>query len=656
MRTLPCARLLVRSLTHTLHLPPAHAEIYHGPHVDWLKEVLFRLPQLQSLVVRGLPFFDYASLNALRFAPLDVHGPIPILGQQLRLLDVSRCDNVTAMSLSQALGQFPSLLYLDLSFTRPAKDLKVLKTLRYMNSMKVLKLKGLSLKDEDVAVLASAIGTRVRSLDLRANQLTDQSVRILLDHCFKLPIEDWSINSARDNSPLLVENLGAEMLAIYRGKQFEPYLRGAFTKGFVSRLAIEDASDDRTGLTHLHISDNCLTVESVSGLLQPGRLHVLDVGGLKPQAMNPCSRNKQNNELGSMHLSGAEKLPVILAKVAGQALTFLRIDHRLMTYKASATDEIISGCTELTNTDTSLVSQQPAELPGNEIGEISTETIPCSEFPGDSTIFVVTPVIGEAPQPTDEGKKNLVEARGGRPRTYSAIAAERQSYVRAQLAQSKGLHPGMLPLLTTLVLTDVPPFATLPAAANRIIALIEYCAEETMLARMQAQLDYTAPPGRRGAASSIKHSALQIFALREIVLEVARVDAIQPKGPKSAWRSTKSITQDADSEQLWNASEMDFSFFSEHDDEFPRPSPSGSAPLSAMAGLKIADSAYDTFPSSSAKTGLNNVPAPAWFDVIARIAEFRKAKKSAHQAQIARGETEPYVAGYWDGNIKVVRL
>jgi len=66
-RTLRTARLFVRSLTHTLQLPPAHAEIYNGPHADWLRDVLERLPNLQTLIVRGLPFFDHAALQALKY-------------------------------------------------------------------------------------------------------------------------------------------------------------------------------------------------------------------------------------------------------------------------------------------------------------------------------------------------------------------------------------------------------------------------------------------------------------------------------------------------------------------------------------------------------------------------------------------------------------
>jgi len=50
-RTLSFARRSTRELTHTLRLPPAHAELYDGPRAEWLRDILLRLPRLQSLIV-----------------------------------------------------------------------------------------------------------------------------------------------------------------------------------------------------------------------------------------------------------------------------------------------------------------------------------------------------------------------------------------------------------------------------------------------------------------------------------------------------------------------------------------------------------------------------------------------------------------------------
>ena len=153
-RTLQTARLLVRSQTHTLHFPPAHAEIYNGPPPDWLRDILSRLPNLQSLIVRGLPFFDHGALIALtQWKPSETSSSqrdphsfavelpgstgsifqppsnsIPSFG--LRLLDASRCPNVTPSGLAQALKRFESLMYLDLSHTYAARDATVMKALR----------------------------------------------------------------------------------------------------------------------------------------------------------------------------------------------------------------------------------------------------------------------------------------------------------------------------------------------------------------------------------------------------------------------------------------------------------------------------------------------------------------------------------------------
>jgi hypothetical protein len=50
-RSLSWARLSTRSLTHTLRMPPAQAELYDGPRAEWLGDILSRLPRLQSLIV-----------------------------------------------------------------------------------------------------------------------------------------------------------------------------------------------------------------------------------------------------------------------------------------------------------------------------------------------------------------------------------------------------------------------------------------------------------------------------------------------------------------------------------------------------------------------------------------------------------------------------
>ncbi|KAI4717554.1 hypothetical protein E4T48_06211 [Aureobasidium sp. EXF-10727] len=695
IRTLPWARRGVRSLTHTLHLPPAHAEIYNGPHADWLREVLEGLPNLQSLIVRGLPFFDHAALNALRYTRLSGDRNQIVPAQTpfgLRLLDASRCSNVTATGLQQALRRFDSLLYLDLSWTYPAKSPEVLRSLTQFRGLQVLKLRGVSLKDDDVLVLANAIKTRVRSLDLRNNQLTDRSVRILLQHCFTPPPR--RDNDGRVMSPSLLPYLGAEMLAIYRGVNFEAFLRNEFTDKFVGRLAIEDAPE--SGTTHIYLSDNQLTVEGLSGLIRSGRLHVLDAGSLLP-AM--ASQDHSFN----MNFPSLAKLAPVLAESASHSLTYLRIDHSLVTGEPPVMQEDNnqpnSQYCELA--DTSNYPSGVAELDHDaEVYEMMGDTSFATELPGDALSVVVTPASAEKsttgirqarrrsqdlPIPIQAEEMNetglhvttleqgndgsttsvdetltptsMLPSRG-LGRSYSSIVKERKIRLQTHLTQAKGFHPGILPHLNILVLTEVPSVSATLDTPNRLISFVQACAEETSLAKLQAQLDWTLPPGRRTSHSHQKELVRKSFALEQLVLEVASCSVDQKKAEAaSAWRhrGTKSVTQDQDSEALWAASQTDFSFFGEGEtnslDTYLEPC----RPLGIMSGMEVSVGQ----PSGSSHRLPDNRPVEEThksdIDVLAHLSAFRKARKSAYQQQQAQGQEHPEVSGFWDGNIKVVR-
>lgn len=627
------------------------------------------------------------------------------------------------------------MLYLDLSFTYPARDHAVLKSLRNMTGLQVLKLRGISLRDEDVEVLARAISTRVRALDVRNNQLTDRSVRTLLYHSFS-PQREYdtsTFSSYGDRSPSLLHYLGADMLAIYRGEQYEGYLRKAFTTGFVDRLAIEDTPESGTGITHLSISENHITVEGASGLLRSGRLHVLDIGLVKPNLADHPSFS-QEDDLDNITLPGAEKLTPVLVEAAGQTLTFLRIDHRLITQEAPGYDEaeVVPGHVELPDTSPTPLQTAPAELPDTAIYELSADPPERFELTGDTIHFKVTPADDVPPYSSeDDLYRAMVERRGsavapevvtssqdefnmakerrgseaapevldldsphesinsslcpvsafeeltlspslvspvvpnatssqtstlpqrGRPRTYSSVVSERVTRVKTHLAQAK-FYPGVLPCLTTIVLTDVPPFSSTPSTGDRLVAFIHDCAEEARLAHMQAQLDYSAPPGRKFSQTALGSRARNLFPLQEIVLEMARDKPVKPKAPASAWRhhGTKSVTQDHDSEALAAAADTDFSFFGEYDDDMPSLEPSNTVPFPAMSGLEVGVAPP---PPVSPWDEEDEVETQPRLDVIAQVAAFRKAKKAAYQAVLACGETKPHIEGYWDGNVKVIR-
>lgn len=193
------ARQDTRSSTFCLHLTPSEAVYFDDRPKDWLKRLLERLPNLQALVVNGVPFFDHAACQALYQGSViiqpshkessstdDSRLQIPRsiaqgdISHGLRLLDASRCNNLTTPSLAGALRRFVALVYLDLSYVRAARGHAVLEVLKDLYTLKVLKLKDIQLKDADVTRLAPSIGRRVCCLDIRDNELTAASVQSTL--------------------------------------------------------------------------------------------------------------------------------------------------------------------------------------------------------------------------------------------------------------------------------------------------------------------------------------------------------------------------------------------------------------------------------------------------------------------------------------------
>ena len=428
-RTLRKSRSSVRQLTHTLHLPPAVSEIYGGPNPTWLREVLEYLPNLQSLVVSRLPFFDHHSLVALR-TPIRRtpngaarqsfdEDDLPLYG--LKLLLARSEPNSTSAGLSAALPRFPHLVYLDLSYTSPARDVSVLAALAGLYDLQVLKLRGVGLRDSEAEVLANAIGIKVRLLDLSENLLTDMAVRSLLQACF-LPsqkqsngpsmnsrhIEDWPVGMAPGPDFFSLD--------ILRNEHLDHELLKQLTNPLTGRLAFEDIP--HRGLTHLYIADNHLSVEGLASLLKSERLHILDAG--TADTVKTISRTQSLSSptgyIDEVRFPGAEKLIPILAGPARKNLTYLRIDHAIVTGRVDVSKETRkppAPVAELKGTQTLAtelpseerhIAEAPAsahyavEMSTDPIFELdSTPAAPKYELPGDLIHFAISPPIGDAP-------------------------------------------------------------------------------------------------------------------------------------------------------------------------------------------------------------------------------------------------------------------
>ncbi|CAG7976150.1 unnamed protein product [Penicillium nalgiovense] len=376
-RTLKYARQEVRALTHTIHLPPALSEIYGGPRPGWLRDILECLPCLQCLMVSRLPFFDHHAMTALKSHERSSH-------YNIRLLLAEREPNTTCTSLAQTLLLFPVLTYLDLSYTTPARDRNVLSTLAQMPFLRVLKLRGIGLKDNDAEFLANSIGRRVRCLDLRDNMLTDIAICSLLQESFLPPSERERQQSPRQApaspdpfSHFAINESGSDFFK-------RPDLDEQFAKLLAQPVLFHPWVEDlpHTGITHLYITGNRISLEAVASLLRSSRLHALDFGTIKPS-----DKAHRTHHHGKEKYPGAEKLVPVLGKIAGKNLTYLRAHHAVLTGQPQTQDAVSSDefLPELSAQESPREVEQFELDASQQVYELPEETRPVFELPDTST-------------------------------------------------------------------------------------------------------------------------------------------------------------------------------------------------------------------------------------------------------------------------------
>ncbi|KEF62811.1 uncharacterized protein A1O9_00784 [Exophiala aquamarina CBS 119918] len=490
-RILRKARLSTRSLTHTLHLPPALSEIYGGPNPTWLREVLEFLPNLQSLIVTKLPFFDHHSLAALKSTSVNrrlsqgEENVLPPFG--LKLLLASSEPNSTSLGLTIALPRFPYLVYLDLSYTPPARDAAVLAALAHQRDLQVLKLRGVGLKDGEAEVLANAIGIRVRLLDIRDNLLTDMAVRSLMQACFldadaanlgSLNVEDWPVGMAPGPNFFSLDAL--------RSEDLDHELLKQLTNPLTGRLAFEDIP--HRGLTHLYVSGNRLSVEGLSSLLKSERLHILDGGTADTvkTIARTISLTTESGYIDEVRFPGAEKLIPVLAKSASRNLTYLRVDHALITAKLEA----VQGVPKPKGTAVELAGSAPlsAELPseerhvveapapahyavelppGDQIFEMdATPAAPRAELIGDVIYFALSPPVGKRPEVNSPVIETQTPIRGegpyapevvGDPELESEHEGDHDTVADSEISEGTGTNSS-----TRSILSPVSPMTPHP--------------------------------------------------------------------------------------------------------------------------------------------------------------------------------------------------
>lgn len=297
-----------------------------------------------------------------------------------------------------------------------------------MTGLQILKLRHIQLRDEDIEILADAIGIRVRSLDIRDNRVTDATVRTLLTKCFHttkdvhaiqngtsrvamgMAEEDWPSGVPRPNSPLLNE---------FRGEDLDERFFQRLTKGVVNRLPSEDLPS--SGLTHLYIANNFITVEGVASLLKTENLYVLDAGTVDTvKALGGLrTRTSISQPFGrSIFLPGTEKLTPVLERYAFKNLTYLRLKYAVVTEIAVVKDDMLSplelAANEVSRPELDAVDNSRFEMDAAPVYHELAAGIdtPRYELAGDSVHVLVSPAIGVAPTPTFE-EANIDAVRRG---------------------------------------------------------------------------------------------------------------------------------------------------------------------------------------------------------------------------------------------------
>lgn len=617
---LKSARLSVRRLTHTLHFPSRHPDLYDVPRPEWFGSIRKALPNLQSLIVSGLSFFDHQALYALGSKALN---PSPS-HYSLRLLDASSCVNTTSSSLTKALACFSNLVYLDLSRCTGIRDPAVMFQLQAMPDLQVLKLQRCNLRDLDISKVVTSIGLRVRSLDLTGNALSNHSAHHLVvsgilhnrsneflgaTHSLNSSVvtERWTdlpVSTSRPD-PAIMQEFCDECL----NERFVERL----TNRIVNRLPSQDMP--HTGITHLYVSDNQLDARGISLLLRSSKLHVLDAGKLSFSRF--CI---SQGIVPSLRSSASE-------------MTFLRLPHTIVTRGVPCVKQM-----------------KPAKSPEIE-GMNRTDLSQTASIPPTFPIEI------DDPAPRYELHDFQPPLNG--PATYNEVqhlnsaATNDNSDISAKDdAGELCLLPSMVPKLRTLVLTHLPSHeksSVKSPLSESLIHFIEACAQAAEAAR-QRELHHSGPSSKAGRGRH-RSPTPPSFALRRIVLELDApsqtsgildatelpVSALQPNLDSA--RRTLSSTEDQDSENFWVAAQKDYSFFG--DEERVK---------HAKRDLKGMQQTQD---GSSQQQRDSRQTLPGGKDVVHEIAKFRQERKIAYECGLNEGRA--FTEGYWHGEIKVVR-
>ncbi|KAK0119549.1 hypothetical protein ONS95_010989 [Cadophora gregata] len=316
-RLLTRARLDVRRLAHTLHIPPAQPEFYDGPQAGWLRDILDRLPCLQALIVSNLSFFDHSSLQGIH------QRRQSITTYPLKLLIASNCENTTASSLTTALLHFPELVYLDLSAAQGARSPYVLRQIGTLTELRVLKLRNCGLKDDDIDHLNFS---GLRSLDVSCNLLTERGLAKLFA---KLPTTPPSSGNL---SPFARRYSGIPLPTRVVAEGLDRFIVKRLTSGIDGYLGVEEGLPP--AFSHLDVASNYFTVDVLAHLAGHHDLQHLDCGALNLSQKPNGGRSPHSPGALVRRFSDLPEVEILssgIYKHTFRDLRYLRIHHSLIT-------------------------------------------------------------------------------------------------------------------------------------------------------------------------------------------------------------------------------------------------------------------------------------------------------------------------------------
>jgi hypothetical protein len=246
-----------------------------------------------------------------------------------------------------------NLLYLDISWTKQKpEDLLILATPPHL---KILKMRGLSLRTSDITRLLHKLKLRLFSLDMAYNDLTDEVIPLLLANNFLPSLEQradtlpridggQSIHPGRylEDAPAYRERTDPteeQENAIAEGRI---HLRADNVDGVFAHLLenehtkfirgphwmppVGDSLMQQTGLTHLYLSNNHLTSHALEVLLSgTNRLQLLDFGSAEQPPHQVRSKYK------SVRAYNQANTLKLLKPSISQRLESLRVHHSIVT-------------------------------------------------------------------------------------------------------------------------------------------------------------------------------------------------------------------------------------------------------------------------------------------------------------------------------------